>query len=30
MVALSPGLGVAYQLDGEQDVRAYFALGFAF
>ena len=28
--AMSPGLGVAYQLDGEQEVRVYFALGFAF
>jgi len=27
---LSPGLGVAVQLDGERDVRAYFSLGFAF
>ncbi|MBL9075924.1 MAG: hypothetical protein JNL08_00390 [Planctomycetes bacterium] len=27
---LSPGLGVAVQLDGEREVRAWFALGFAF
>ena len=27
---LSPGVGVAYQLDGEQQVRVWFALGFAF
>jgi hypothetical protein len=27
---VSPGLGVACQLDGEQDVRAYFTLGFQF
>jgi hypothetical protein len=27
---LSPGLGVACQLDGERDVRVYLALGFSF
>lgn len=27
---LSPGIGVAVQLDGERDVRAYFSLGFVF
>ncbi|HEX6812124.1 MAG TPA: hypothetical protein VF384_10915 [Planctomycetota bacterium] len=27
---LSPGVGVAFQLDGERDVRAYFSLGFSF
>lgn len=27
---LSPGLGVACQLDGERDVTVYFALGFSF
>ena len=27
---LSPGLGIAYQLDGERDLQAYFAIGFAF
>ena len=27
---LSPGVGVAVQLDGKRDVRAYFSLGFVF
>ncbi|MEO6595268.1 MAG: hypothetical protein ABIP94_10995 [Planctomycetota bacterium] len=27
---LSPGVGVAFQLDGKRDVRAYFTLGFSF
>lgn len=27
---VSPGVGVAYQFDGERDVRAYFSLGFSF
>ncbi len=27
---LSPGLGVAFQLDGKRDVRVYFTLGFSF
>lgn len=27
---LSPGIGVAVQLDGERDVRAYFTIGFGF
>ena len=27
---LSPGIGIAYQLDGERQVQAYFAIGFAF
>jgi hypothetical protein len=27
---VSPGFGVAWQLDGEREVRAYFSLGFAF
>lgn len=27
---LSPGLGIAKQLDGDQDVRVWFTLGFAF
>ena len=26
----TPGVGVAFQLDGERDVRAYFTLGFSF
>lgn len=26
----SPGIGVAFQLDGERDVKAYFSLGFSF
>ncbi|HEX5052794.1 MAG TPA: hypothetical protein VFZ65_13540 [Planctomycetota bacterium] len=27
---LSPGVGVAFQLDGQRDVKAYFTLGFSF
>lgn len=27
---LNPGVGVAYQLDGERDVTAWFSLGFQF
>lgn len=27
---ISPGLGVAYQLDGDRDVRFWFAMGFTF
>ena len=27
---VSPGLGIAWQLDGEREVRAYFSLGFSF
>ena len=27
---LSPGLGIAAQLDGERDVRVWFSLGFGF